>query len=96
MKLAVCPYCGARFLYPDVRKSLFRKRGVCPNCGKEYRVSKRGFAVFFPCAAAVLVALDYGLLMISDMNLIYLCTVTVVGVVIARLLLPFAIRYRKS
>lgn len=93
MKLATCPYCEARFLYPDVRKSLSRKTGVCPHCGKEYRVSKRGFFVFLPLAALVLVALDFGLLSIPDMNMVFLCSVTVAGVVLAWLLLPFSVRY---
>jgi hypothetical protein len=96
MKLATCPYCEARFLYPDVRKSISWRTGRCPHCGKEFRVSKRGFAVYLPCAAAVLVALDDALLAIADMNLIFLCAASVFGVVAAWLLLPFAVRYRKQ
>lgn len=95
MKSATCPYCEARFFYPEMKNHMTRRTGVCPHCGKKFCVSRRGFAVFLPCTAAALIALDFGLLMIPDMNLIFLSAVTVIGVVAAYLLLPFSVRFRR-
>jgi hypothetical protein len=96
MKLPVCPYCEARFLYPDVKQRMKLRTGVCPHCGKEFRVSRRGLAIFLPCAAAALIALNCGLLTIPDMNLLFLCAVTAAGVAGAYFLLPFAVRFRQA
>ena len=96
MKLPTCPYCKARFLYPDAKKRMERRTGVCPNCGKKYRVSRLGTAGFILCAAVLLIAVDFGLLSIPDMNLPVLCVITVAGVVAAYFLLPFFVRFLRA
>lgn len=95
MKLPLCPHCGARFLYPDVRRHMMQKSGVCPNCKKKYRISRRGFAIFLPVSLLALFLLNFLLLQIPDMNLIFLLAVTAAGVVCISLLAPFALAYRK-
>lgn len=94
LKLPLCPYCGARFLYPDVRRSKNRKTGTCPNCGREFRISGgKGRAVLFPVCALVLVGLDVLLLQVPSMNLTFLLAVTALGVGVALLLVPYTVRY---
>lgn len=94
LKLPLCPYCGARFLYPDVRRSKGRKTGTCPNCGKTFRVSGgKGRALFYLVCALVLVGLDVLLLRVPSMNLTFLLAATALGVAGSLLLVPYTIRY---
>lgn len=94
LKLPLCPYCGARFLYPDVRRSKDRKTGTCPNCGREFRVSggKGRIALFLVCAL-ILTGLDVLLLRIPSMNLTFLLAATALGVAGILLLVPYTVRY---
>ncbi|MCI1954783.1 MAG: hypothetical protein LKJ21_00190 [Oscillospiraceae bacterium] len=95
MKLPLCPYCGARFLYPDVKRSMGAKTGTCPHCGKRFRISAgRGLAALLPAALLVLFGVDWFLLCIPDMNLLYLLAVTAAGVAAAYFLIPYTVRYR--
>lgn len=96
MKSATCPACGARFLYPDLKKKITSRTGVCPHCRKKYRISRVGTAIFLVCAVLVLIALNFALLSIPDMNIFFLCFITLAGVVIAYFLLPFSIRFRQA
>lgn len=96
MKSVVCPFCEARFLYPDLKKRSRSRTGVCPHCGKTYRVSRKYTAVFLIFGVAVLMAMDWGLLSLSGMNLIFLMAATILGVTAVYLLLPFTVRFRKA
>lgn len=94
LKLPLCPYCGARFLYPDVRRAQNKKSGTCPHCGKIFRVRGRpGRAVLYAVSALLLIGMDFGLIRIPSMNLTFLLTVTVLGVAGVRLLIPYTVRY---
>ncbi|QAT48290.1 hypothetical protein EQM14_00035 [Caproiciproducens sp. NJN-50] len=94
LKLPLCPYCGARFLYPEVKKSRNKKSGVCPNCGKTFRIySRTGRAVLYALSSFFLVGLDFFLLTIPAMNLTFLLAVTAAGVAGIRLLNPYTVRY---
>lgn len=95
LRLPLCPYCGARFLYPDVKKSRGRKTGKCPHCGKAFRVTfGTGMAVLISVALAALVGVNFFLLSIPDINLFYLLAVTAAGVVLTYFLIPYTVRYR--
>lgn len=96
MKTAVCPFCEARFLYPDLKKRSRSRTGVCPHCGKTYRVSRKNTAFFLAFAVAVLMAMDWGLLSLSGMNLLFLMAATILGVTAVYLFLPFTVRFRKA
>lgn len=91
-----CPYCRARFLYPDLKQRGKKRTGVCPHCGKPYRLSRLARAVYILGALAVLFAMDFGLLFLSDMNFPFLLVMTVLGVTAFYLLLPFSVRFRKA
>jgi CXXC-20-CXXC protein len=91
-----CPYCKARFLYPDLKQRGKEHIGVCPHCGKPYRISRLARVVYILCALAVLFFLDYGLLYISDMNLPFMLIITIIGVTAFYLLFPFSVRFRKA
>lgn len=91
-----CPYCKARFLYPDLKQRGKKRTGVCPQCGKPYRLSRLARVIYFLGAFVVLFAMDFSLLYISDMNFPFLLIMTALGVTAFYLLLPFSVRFRKA
>lgn len=94
LKLPLCPYCGAGFLYADVRRNRDRKTLSCPHCGKTFRVKgKRNRALLFLATGFLLVWFDWFLLSIPSMNLTVLFAATVPGVAAAWLLIPYTVRY---
>lgn len=94
LKLPLCPYCGATFLYPDVRKSQKNRTGVCPHCGGTFRIHKGAArAVLYTVSLFMLTALNYLLLQVQSINLTVLLAVTVLGVAGVRLLVPYTVRY---
>ena len=97
LKLPLCPYCGARFLYGQVRRSRFRKTGTCPHCGKKFRITSwRGLLILLPAAVLLMVGVNLLLMQIPGMNLSVLSFVTALGVAATYFLLPFAVRYRRA
>lgn len=94
LKLPLCPYCGAEFLYRDVKKTMWRKNRGCPHCGKHVRISKKGVLLLFFTAVFLLVGCNVLLLRIESMNLLFLTGFTAGGLAGFFLTVPFAIRYR--
>lgn len=94
LKLPLCPYCGAGFLYPDVKKTQNEKRGVCPHCGETFRVYGRtNRAVLYIVSALLLIGMNFFLLNIPAINLTFLLAATVPCVAAVRLLIPYTVRY---
>ncbi|WP_411676395.1 hypothetical protein [Caproicibacter sp.] len=94
LKLPLCPYCGARFLYSEVRKSQNEKTGTCPHCEKPFRIGGGARRmVLYAVSALLLVGLNLCLLKLPSMNLIYLLAATVPGVAAVRLLVPYTVRF---
>lgn len=96
LKLPLCPYCGARFLYPTVRENRKRKTGICPHCRRVFRIDGKKRYFLFLCALVLLIGLNWFLLTIPAMNPAFLLSATALGVTAAELLIPFTIRYRKT
>jgi Acetyl-CoA carboxylase beta subunit len=96
LKLPLCPYCGARFLYPDVKSDRKNETKVCPNCNNKFKIDNKYRLVLFLCAFLLLIGVNCLLLRLSSMNLWYLLVVTGIGVAVTRLLIPFTVRYRKT
>lgn len=95
LKLPLCPHCGARFLYPDVKKIMKAGTDICPNCGKPFRTAgKPQRAVLFAAAALLMIAANCLLLEIPSMNLLFLTVTTAAGVVVTWLLIPFTARLK--
>jgi uncharacterized paraquat-inducible protein A len=94
LKLPLCPYCGARFLYPEIRRAQNQKSRICPHCGKTFRIYGRaGRAALYIVSALLLVGMNFCLMKIPNMNLIFLLAATVLGVAAVRLLVPYTVRY---
>ena len=94
LKLPLCPYCGARFLYPDVKKSKNRKNGVCPHCGETFRIYGRACrTVLYTVSFLLLIGMNFCLMKIPSMHLAFLLSATILGVVITWLLIPYTVRY---
>jgi CXXC-20-CXXC protein len=95
MKLPLCPYCEARFLYPDVKDSKKQKTGICPHCKKEFRiVYRRREALLFLFALLLLVGVNWLLLTIPAMNFPFLMVITAIGIIITYFLIPYTVQYK--
>ncbi|MVB10896.1 hypothetical protein CAFE_15970 [Caprobacter fermentans] len=93
-KLPLCPYCGARFLYSEVRRSQNKKTGTCPHCEKPFCVGGGARRmILYAVSTLLLVGLNLSLLKIPSMNLTYLLAATVLGVAAVRLLVPYTVRF---
>jgi DNA-directed RNA polymerase subunit RPC12/RpoP len=94
LKLPLCPYCGARFLYPDVKKSKNTKQGICPHCGGIFRIYGRTsrFALY-TISSLLLIGMNLCLIKIPSINLTVLFSATILGVMVTRLLIPYTVRY---
>jgi CXXC-20-CXXC protein len=94
LKLPLCPYCGARFLYPDVKKSK-GKTGICPHCKKEFRITRGGrTALLIAAAVLVIIAINWIFLTLPTVNLPFLLIITAIGVTITWFLIPFTVQYK--
>lgn len=94
LKLPLCPYCGARFLYPDVRNSK-GKTGICPHCKKEFRITRGAKTVLLiVIAVLMIIAMNWLFLTIPSVNLLFLLIITAIGVIITWFLIPFTVQYK--
>lgn len=97
LRLPVCPHCGARFFYKQIRRTKGNRQGQCPHCGGKFVIVYKKQRVFlFLGAAAVAVPLNILLLWgIQVKSLLPLFLITLLLVTLAALLTPFVVRYRK-
>ncbi|MFU0832018.1 MAG: Znf/thioredoxin-put domain-containing protein [Oscillospiraceae bacterium] len=94
LKLPLCPYCGARFLYPEVRKTINNRKGICPHCGGTFRIyGKANRAALYAVSLLMLIGMNLCLIKIPSMNLTVLLLATIIGVMVTRLLIPYTVRY---
>jgi uncharacterized paraquat-inducible protein A len=94
LKLPLCPYCGARFLYPDVKKNR-GKTGTCPHCKKEFRIVRGGsMALLFAAAFLAIVGMNWLFLTLPSVSLPFLLIITAIGVTVTWFLIPFTVRYK--
>ena len=96
IKLPLCPYCGARFLYPEVRRMAGKKEGMCLHCKKEFTISQMGIFWIFLAVALLLIALNWALLAAGISDLWVLLAVTAVLVALSVFLIPFGIRLKEK
>ena len=98
LKLPVCPYCHAVYHYKTVQKTVKQKEITCHNCKKTFLISyKKGRFLLLLFVAVFLVGFNLFLLNILKNITIWGClTVTVVFVLIAMLLFPYTVRYKKK
>ncbi len=93
LKLPLCPYCGARFLYGQVGRNKFQKTGECPHCGKRFRITRSGMLLLLPAAILLMMGVNLLLMQIPDMNLSVLFVITALGVTVTYFLFPYTVRY---
>lgn len=94
LKLPLCPYCGAEFLYPDVKKTMRGKDGACPHCGRRFRIVKKRRLLLFAAAAILLVGCNVFFLRIESMNLLFLMVFTAGGLAAVFYMIPFTVQYK--
>lgn len=95
LKLPLCPYCGARFLYPVVKNSMKQKTGVCDHCKKEFQIYRAKKNILFLVALILIVGVNWLFLSVPAMNIIFLMVITAIGVIITYFLIPYTVRYKK-
>lgn len=95
LKLPLCPYCGARFLYSTVKENRKQKTGVCPHCKKKFQVSQAQRMLLFLVALVVIIGVNWLFLSIPGMNIPFLMVITAIEVTITYFLIPYSVRYKK-
>lgn len=95
LKLPLCPYCEARFLYPTVKNSRKQKTETCPHCSRVFQIIRRRAALLFLFAFLIIVGVNWLLLTIPAMNLPFLMIITAIGVIITYFLIPYTVQYKK-
>lgn len=95
LKLPLCPYCGAGFLYASVKNSMKYKTHICPHCGGEIQIRKKWRYLLFVAALIVLIGINWFFLTVPAINLPFLMCVTAIGVIITYFLIPYTVQYRK-
>lgn len=94
LKLPLCPYCEARFLYPDVKNNR-GKTGICPHCKKEFRIVRGGSTALLVAAALLaIVGMNWLFLTLPSVSLPFLLIITAIGVTVTWFLIPFTVRYK--
>ncbi len=96
-KLPVCPYCKTVYRYGDVKKSINNKKIKCYHCNKNFKVSKKGIAVWFALlvmSGAVINLLE--MCIFKNIDFIALNISNVVVILVFLLFIPFFIRYKKT
>lgn len=95
LKLPLCPYCGARFLYPTVKSSMAQKTGECSHCKNKFQINRARRNVLFLSALILIIAINWMFLSIPAMNFPFLMVITAIGVIITYFLIPYTVRYKK-
>lgn len=94
-KLPLCPHCGTRFFYDDVKKTVKEKKGKCPNCKKKFTVSyKLGYVLLFVFVVITAILLNLLLLKMGVQTLWVLLIADAIYLVIAYLLRFYTVKYR--
>lgn len=96
LKLPLCPYCKAHFLYGQVRKNRKQKEVTCPHCKKSFQVkSVLPCLLLFLIAAVLAVGCNLLLLVILPyLTVLALAVNTALILLIAWLLIPYVIRHK--
>jgi uncharacterized protein (DUF983 family) len=99
-KLPLCPYCGSRFLYGQVRDAANKPSLQCGYCKRTITVEYKKYRNrHFLISALVMVLINIGMLALLSMTdatvLPYLLVLTVIMVCVAYLLLPYTVRFVK-
>lgn len=99
-KLPLCPYCGSRFLYGQVRDAAKKPSLQCGYCKRTIAVKYKKYRNrHFLISALVMVLINIGMLALLSMTdatvLPYLLVLTVIMVCVAYLLLPYTVRFVK-
>lgn len=95
LKLPVCPYCQAEFLYSAVKHEMGQKNINCPHCKKTLKINKKYQYVLFLCALILLILVNWFFLTVPAMNLPFLIVITAIGVIVTYFLIPYTVRYKK-
>lgn len=99
-KLPLCPYCGSRFLYGQVRAAAKKPSLQCGYCSRTITVEYKKYRNrHFLISALVMVLVNIAVLAIlsnTDAHVLpYLLVLTVIMVCISYGLLPYTVRFTK-
>ena len=96
-RLPVCPHCSTVYRYKEVRRAIRDKQAVCYHCQKRFRVKIFPYLIvgaLIPLALSIGVNI-YLLTRMKNLQLIPLFAVTLSGLLIIYLIVPFFTRFKK-
>lgn len=97
LRLPLCPHCGARFFYTQVKKAKKQDTMICKHCKKQFQISyKKGTVLLIVLAILILIILNMLLLAYFPLtNIVGLFLVTIMGISITYFFIPYTVRFKK-
>ncbi|MGN1131282.1 MAG: hypothetical protein ACI4RL_00130 [Ruminococcus sp.] len=97
LKKPVCPHCRAIYEYSEINNQRNNEEIKCHNCKKIFTVKKTGGYILL-MSMAVLFAIAFNIFLLTVINIkgvITLFVSAVLIIIVALLLRPFFVRYKK-
>ena len=97
-RLPVCPHCGTVYRYKDTKDAIKKKKNVCYHCKKDFTARLFPYALVLLGISAVM-SITINIILLNRMetlNLIALIAVTSAFIMIAIILLPFFVKFKKE
>lgn len=97
LKKPVCPHCRAIYEYSEINNQKNNEEIKCHNCKKKFIVKKTGGYIFL-ITMAILFAIIYNIFLLTVINIKGILTLflsAVLIIIVALLLRPFFVRYKK-
>ena len=97
-KKPVCPYCRAIYEYREINNQKNNEEIKCHNCKKKFVVKIIGGYIFL-ITMAVLFAIIFNIFLLTIINIKSILTLflsAVLIIIVALLLRPFFVKYKKS
>ena len=96
-KKTVCPYCSAIYEYREIKNQRNNEEIKCHNCKKKFIVKKTGGYILL-MTMAVLFAVIFNIFLLTIINVkgvVTLFVSAVLIIIVALLLRPFFVKYKK-
>ena len=97
-RLPVCPHCGTVYRYKDTKAAIKNKENTCYHCQKRFR-AKRFPYMIVGALLPVLLSIAVNIFLLTRMKtlqLIPLFAVTLLGLMIVYLIIPFFTKFKKT
>lgn len=96
-RLPVCPHCGTVYRYKDTKEAIRNKENTCYHCQKRFRARIFPYLIvgaLLPIFISIAVNI-FLLTRMKTLQLIPLFAVTLLGLLIIYLIIPFFTKFKK-